>query len=127
MISFRFKKAERLRSKAIIDQLFKNGRSLFKHPIKFLYLPTVLPSEERVQVAISVPKRLHKKAYVRNLIKRRMKEAYRKHKIIAHDTNESFSNQYACMYIYIGKDICDYHIIEKAITHINKEALKRFS
>lgn len=72
-----FSKVERLTSKKQIDELFENGSSFFCHPFKVVFLvePTVVQVPD--QVLISVPKKIWKRAVDRNLIKRRIREAYR--------------------------------------------------
>ena len=77
-----FHKKERLCSKKIITELFEHGASFRVGVLKFFYLLEVDPAEQEVpvQVAFAVPKRSFKHAYLRNRLKRRMREAYRLHK-----------------------------------------------
>ena len=60
-----FKKAERLCSKKIIDKLFTEGKSIFIHPVKMVYLETSLQTNFPAQVVFTVPKRNIKKAVQR--------------------------------------------------------------
>ncbi len=77
---YTFLKEERLCSKKHLDLLFKNGSSFLFYPfrISYLFVDALLPSP--VQVVISVPKKRYKRAVDRNLIKRRIREAYRLNK-----------------------------------------------
>jgi ribonuclease P protein component len=59
--------------------LFETGRSVYAPPLKFIYNLEGTGSHP-VAMAVSVPKRLFKKAVDRNLIKRRIREAYRLNK-----------------------------------------------
>ena len=119
-------KKERLRSKRIIDHLFSEGRSLFRHPIKLVYT-SVEDGDAPVQFAVSVPKRLHRLATTRNTLKRRIREAYRKNKISLPNQSHEKSVHFVCMYIYVGKEIADYHKIERAMRFLNREAAKKFN
>ena len=72
----KFKKEERLCNKRLIHVLYESGSSFILYPYKVVFHPTdelAVP----VQVLISVPKRRFKRAVDRNLLKRRIREAYR--------------------------------------------------
>jgi ribonuclease P protein component len=106
-------KAERLCSKKIIDKLFVEGKSLFIYPVKMVYLEGKLPSGYPAQTAFAVSKKSFKRAVQRNLIKRRMREAYRLNKSGFYD--EIGEKQVAVFFIYAGKTISEYRLIETAI------------
>ncbi|QQT24326.1 ribonuclease P protein component [Sphingobacterium spiritivorum] len=74
-----FTKEERLCSKRLIDSLFHSGSSFVLYPFRIVFC---LAADITVpaQVIISVSKRRYKKAVTRNLLKRRMREAYRTQK-----------------------------------------------
>lgn len=79
--AFVFPKAERLCSTKAIDNLFRTGTSFTLWGIRFVY--KLLPAEQNtppIQVLFTVPKRKHRRANVRNTLKRRMREAYRQHR-----------------------------------------------
>jgi ribonuclease P protein component len=97
-VSFSLKKHEILRSKKDIKELFENGSSFFLYPFKVHILPS--PNSQNNQVLFSVSKRNFKKAVDRNLIRRRIREAYRLNKnILATDQKEQFSLSIALIYI----------------------------
>lgn len=116
-----FRKNERLCSKKIIDKLFVQGKSVFVFPVKIVYLETELPSEYPVQAAFSVGKRNFKRAVQRNLIKRRMREAYRLNKSKFYE--EIGEKQVAVFFIFTGKTIPEYTQIETAIKKGMKKLL----
>jgi ribonuclease P protein component len=84
--SNRFKKEERLCSKATIEALYANGKSVAAYPLRAVYLP--LEADEKAPAAsilIAVSKKRFKHATDRNLVKRRLREAYRLNKHILVD------------------------------------------
>lgn len=114
-----FPKAEKLKSKQAISYLFKQGKYLHHSPIRAIY--AIKDTEETIKVAVSVPKKNIRLAVNRNLIKRRIREAYRLHNqdLKAHLKNKNLGLE--VMFIYTGKQICSYQEIEPKI----KLTLKR--
>ena len=76
-----FRKEERLCYSSLISKLFAEGDSFFCYPFKVIWLLLPADGEDALpQVMISVPKKKHKRANKRNLLKRRSREAYRLNK-----------------------------------------------
>ena len=72
---------ERLHSLGAVRRLFEAGESGFIFPFRYVWFAE--PDTERsVEVLFSVPKKFHKRANKRNLLRRRTKEAYRLQKQI---------------------------------------------
>lgn len=107
-----FSKAERLCSKILIENLFKNGRLFNSSPFKFVWL-TAPESNVPVKTVMSVPKRLFKRSVDRNRLKRRMREAYRKNKNHLYDS--LVEKKIHLMIIFTGKKIVEYIEIEEKI------------
>ena len=82
LINQKLGKNYKLCSEKKIAALFKEGTKLHKFPYTAHYLVTSEPQSTPFQVVIGVPKRNFKKAKDRNLIKRKIKEAIRKNKLI---------------------------------------------
>ncbi len=81
MPTFTFKKAERLKSRKVIELLFKDGKSFGAYPLRLVFLKNEEPrSNAPVQFTVSVPKRSFKSAVARNRIKRKVREAWRLNK-----------------------------------------------
>jgi len=73
---------EKLKSKAQIELLFAEGKSISKYPIRLIYKKTTIEKEVPIKAAVSVSKRNFKKAVDRNHIKRLLRESYRKNKYL---------------------------------------------
>jgi len=110
-----FKKAERLQSKKVIDLLFEKGASFAREPIRTIWLESELKSEFPVQVLIAVPKKNIPRAVDRNRLKRRMREAYRKHKVDLYASLRSTDRKIALALVYTGRDVRAYADIEEKI------------
>lgn len=110
-----FKKNERLCSSKVINGLFDRKNSanegVFAYPVRVVCKAS---EENSTQVLFSVPKRQFKHAVDRNLIRRRMKEAYRLNK-------ELLAKPYYISFIYVGKTIEAYPVIEKGMKNCLKK------
>jgi ribonuclease P protein component len=76
-----FTKGERLCGVKTVSRLFAEGKTLTLPSLRIIY--SIMPVDNALQpvrVLISVPKRYFRKAVDRNLVRRRIKEAYRKNK-----------------------------------------------
>ncbi|MGZ4090485.1 MAG: ribonuclease P protein component [Bacteroidia bacterium] len=110
-----FHKQERLCSKKQIGFLFSKGKGHLSYPVKTISIETPVELQFPAQVMFVVPKRQFKKAHDRNKIKRRMREAYRLSKNGLYEKMNASGKKIIISFIYIGKKIEDYSIIEKAI------------
>ena len=97
-----FRKEERLKSVKAIASLFQDGQTALVYPIKFVWKTWDHPSPFPIQAAFSVSGRLFKKSTDRNLLKRRMREAYRLNK--HHFYESAGEKKYIIMFIFIGKE-----------------------
>jgi len=115
MKEFTLKKEERLCSQKIIGELFASGESFLAYPLKVVFLKTDSSQAYPVQAAFTVSKRNFKQAVKRNLLKRRMREAYRLNKPAFQDELALKNINLAMMFVYVGKDIAEYPAIEKGM------------
>jgi ribonuclease P protein component len=110
---FTLKKEERLCSKKQFDKLFAEGNSFLVYPLKVVFAETEFDGPYPAKAAFAVSKKLFKRAVKRNLIKRRVREAYRLNKPGFYSRVEQ--KKVVVIFIYIGKKIIDYYPIEKAM------------
>ena len=101
--------AKRLKSQKKIDRLFLSGKRAHSYPLKSVFYVDSEASSG-FQIAVSVPKKLVKKAVDRNLLKRRMREAFRLHQLKLNP-----KNKLEVMFIYSTNEIHDFAKIEKAM------------
>ncbi|HEY5327160.1 MAG TPA: ribonuclease P protein component [Mucilaginibacter sp.] len=111
---YTFKKEERLCNKKLIDGLFHSGSSFLCYPFTASWLFIEGPQQFPVQILFSVSKRRFKRAVDRNLIKRRMREAYRLNKQeYLYDLLNSKGKKIVLSVGYIGKEIASSDFTEK--------------
>ncbi len=117
-----FPSSEKLKSKILIDNLFSEGNSIKKFPIKLIFLPITNSEITTNKTGVSVPKRNFKKAVDRIYLKRLMREAFRKNKYLV-DSN--LSKKYALMFIYTANKKYELHEITECIIHLLKKLKER--
>ncbi|MCG8309404.1 MAG: ribonuclease P protein component [Cytophagales bacterium] len=114
-MSFTLKKREILRSKKEIKELFENGSSFFLYPFKVYAQPN--PNADTNRILFSVSKRNFKRAVDRNLIRRRMREAYRLNKNVLR-SSEKDSLSLSIALVYISKFKLSYTDIENKLKQV---------
>jgi ribonuclease P protein component len=125
-MNFTYPKNEKLKSKITIGLLFSEGKSVSKYPLRLVYCPTALDSDEKIKMGVSVSKKHFKKAVDRNRFKRILRETYRlnKHLLVDH-----LDKPYAFMFFYQTKERLSYEeintktiqLFEKFISQIKPE------
>ena len=113
MLHHTFKKTERLTNKKLFESIFEKGQSISVFPFKLIWIETKPDADIPVQLGISVPKKSFAKAVDRNIIKRRIRESYRKNKHALYEILKKKNLSIALMLIYIAKEELPYTEIEK--------------
>ena len=108
---FTLRRTGRIRLRRQIEQLFKEGQSMHVYPIRARWLD--IPYDGvTARMMVSVPKKNFKRAVDRNLIKRRIRNAYRLHRdelIVPEDRTRHFA------FVCIAKTVPTYAETEAAI------------
>ena len=110
-----FPKNERLCGKTTIDNLFENGSYIKNSIFSLVWNTEELDNDTIAQTLIVVPKKNIKNAVNRNVLKRRMKGAFRIYKSGLYAKIKSKNQQLAIAIIYQGEEILPYKVIEEKI------------
>lgn len=124
-----FPKSMRLTHKRDIDRLYNNACVIKQYPLKLMVrFEEPSASNNAFKIVLSVPKRLHRKAVSRNLIKRRMKESFRQSNADLNAKLNENKKVAHLMLVYISKHIATYAEIDTAwkaiLADIDKEISK---
>ena len=110
-----FQKSERLCSRKIITGLFDEGDVFYSDLFKVVWKISTAPLPFPAQVAFSVTKRGFRLAVIRNLLKRRLREAYRKNKFLLYDYLSQENIKLVFIIIYRQRTVVDYQTIETSM------------
>ncbi len=116
--TYTFRKDEKLKSKKIIRDLLESGNTLSSFPLKIYWKTANTEDQTNTKVAVSVSKKAFKKAVDRNLIKRRIREAYRKNKHELYEFLNERQQKTVLIILYIHKKSLSYTVIDQAIKKV---------
>lgn len=118
-------KKECLKSRKTIERLFKEGKDIYAHPLKLIYLPIdeLAENDFPIKFGVSVAKRKFKTAVARNLLKRRMREAYRINKLALYKPLKDDELSFAWMFLYMSKKEESFEQIEQGFLKIRDKFL----
>jgi ribonuclease P protein component len=113
-----FDKSERLCSRKAIESLFETGYIFHNTLFKVVWKKDISSLPKPAQIAFSVSKRGFRLAVTRNLIKRRLREAYRKNKSVLYDHLATQNIHLVFIVIIKGNTVPDYETVEKGIKDV---------
>lgn len=130
MPDYSLPRTERLRSLTTIRRVFSEGKGGFVYPFRYTFLVRAAEgigenvnseaeqSVGRIEVMFSVPKKFHKRANKRNLLKRRTREAYRLSREELKAKVEASRSVIDVALVYSTKEIHSYKTISHAVQRI---------
>lgn len=110
-------KSQRIKSKQQIADLFENGKNIIAYPLRICYLWN-MPTEGQTfenKIMVSVPKKLFKRAVKRNLLKRRIREAYRLNQHLLEEKNAETGQYIQIAFTYIAQEPLPFDKIQNAV------------
>ncbi|MBC7511207.1 MAG: ribonuclease P protein component [Ferruginibacter sp.] len=111
-------KEDRLKSRKVIDQLFKEGKSFSCFPFRVVWQYMPATNNSFLKTGFTVSTKHFKKAVDRNRIRRLMKEGYRLQKNDLQKCLEDKNKQLAIFIIYTAKEIPVYTFVVEKITAV---------
>ena len=121
---FQFPKKQKLCGEKVIERLFANGKSISEKPFRAIWNFEKNNDQVFVKSLIVVSKKRLKLAVERNVVKRRIKEAYRLQKKKLECFLESTNQQLNLAIIYQQEEILDYKTLEEKINLLLSRLIK---
>ena len=120
---------DRLKSYKRIRLLFASGEKFRVSPLLLYYriVPEAQQDGSNLKMGVSVGARHFKRAVDRNLLKRRVREAYRKQKQPLSELLASKSVTLDLFWVYLEPKIVEYAVISDAITKGLDQLITRLS
>ena len=112
---FEFPKKQKLCNETAIKEMFSNGKSFVIHPIRLVWKEEGDSDTVAIKSIIVVPKKQLKLATDRNIVRRRMKEAYRLNKTEIEHFLVDKNKQLNIAIVYQNEKILSYKVIEEKI------------
>lgn len=127
-LEFTLGKEERLKSNLSIQKLLKHGMVVSRFPLKMYWDFSPDPRQKYpVRAAISVPKRKFRRAVDRNLMKRRLREAYRLNKNMLYETLDQRQQKIQLIILLLSDEFIPYDQLERGTREILLQLVNKLS
>jgi ribonuclease P protein component len=125
---FTLGKEERLKSNLSIQELLKHGSVESRYPLKIYWDFSPDPHQKYpARAAISVPKRKFRRAVDRNLMKRRLREAYRLNKNMLYEILDQHQQKIQLIILLLSDEFIPYDQLEKGMYEILRQLVNKLS
>lgn len=122
---FSLSKHERLKSKKDIDTLFLHGEAYFVFPFKVYFSFENNSNQSGVQIGVSAPKKILKRAVDRNYAKRIAREAYRVQKVSLVQVCQDLNLVLKFMIVYTNREDINFPKIQNSVAKIIDKLSKK--
>lgn len=124
--NYKFTKSERLSRKSMIERLYAEGRSVAAFPLRAVYLP-IEPEEgePEASILIAVSKKRFRHAVDRNLVKRRLREAYRLNKHSFVEKLQQKGCHMAVSILYLDKQHHSYSHLQSRLAKLLQKIISK--
>lgn len=110
-----FRKTEKLCSQKTIAQVFSSGQVVVKYPFRAVFTVAESNGFPPCKIMMTVTKKRFKRANKRNLLRRRMREAYRLQKNPLYQKLNELNIQLSLALIYLPSEELEYTAIHKGM------------
>lgn len=119
-----FPRRERLHLKREVEGVFAHGKKSFCFPYRVVFrISQTARGEGGVAIAVVAPKRLYKRAVVRNRQKRRLRELYRTQAGALRSYTQQHDLRIAIMLLCVSKEECPREKAQSAVKRLLGDVL----
>jgi ribonuclease P protein component len=119
---------ERLKSNLSIQELLKHGRTVSSYPLKiYWFLSPDQHQKYPARAAISVPKRKFRRAVDRNLMKRRLREAYRLNKHVLYNSLDQQEKKIQLIILFLSDEFLPFAQLDNKMRKIIRQLVNKLS